>query len=231
MFESQEKEGRRCGPHSEDQGRRRRACGPGGERGFARYRSGGQGEGGQGGGQGEGKGRGRGHGHGHGPGFGHGHGPGFGRGHGPRARRGDVRAAILLVLADQPMHGYQIMQRLEERSGGAWRPSPGSVYPTLQLLEDQGLIKGEEAEGRRVFSLTEAGTAEAAAVRERLGDAPFGAEGGEQDPRFALRQSVFQLGAAVKQVGMAGSAADVQSALEILREARKRIYALLADAD
>ena len=126
MFESQETEGRRCGPHSEDQGRRRRACGPGGERGFARYRSGAQGEGGQRGGQGEGKGRGRGHGHGHGPGFGHGHGPGFGRGHGPRARRGDVRAAILLVLADQPMHGYQIMQRLEERSGGAWRPSPGS---------------------------------------------------------------------------------------------------------
>ena len=142
-----------------------------------------------------------------------------------------MRAAILLALADEPMHGYQIMQRLEERSGGAWRPSPGSVYPTLQLLEDQGLIKGEEAEGRRVFSLTEAGAAEAAVVKERLGDAPFGAEGGEQDPRFALRQAVFQLGAAVKQVGMAGSAADVQKALEILREARKRIYALLADAE
>ena len=164
-------------------------------------------------------------------GRGHGHGPGFGRGPWSRARRGDVRAAILLALVDEPMHGYQIMQRLEERSGGAWRPSPGSVYPTLQLLEDQGLIKGEEAEGRRVFSLTEAGAAEAAVVKERLGDAPFGAEGGEQDPRFALRQAVFQLGAAVKQVGMAGSAADVQKALEILREARKRIYALLADAE
>jgi DNA-binding PadR family transcriptional regulator len=142
-----------------------------------------------------------------------------------------VRAAVRLVLADEPMHGYQIMQRLEERSGGAWRPSPGSVYPTLQLLEDQGLIKGAEADGRRVFSLTEAGTAEAAVVRERLGDAPFGAEGGEQDPRFVLRQSVFQLGAAVKQVAMAGSAADVQKALEILRDARKSVYALLADAD
>ena len=128
------------------------------------------------------------------------------------------------------MHGYQIMQQLEQRSGGAWRPSPGSVYPTLQLLEDQALIKGEEAEGKRVFSLTEAGAAEAAAVKERLGDSPFG-EGGPQEPRFALRQAVMQLGAAVKQVAIAGSADDVQKALEILRTARKSIYALLADAD
>ncbi len=141
-----------------------------------------------------------------------------------------MRAATLLALADEPMHGYQIMQLLEERSGGAWRPSPGSVYPTLQLLEDQGLIKGEEAEGKRVFSLTEAGVAEAAAVKERLGDSPFGAGGG-QDPRFSLRQATMQLGAAVKQVAMAGSADDVQKALEILREARKSMYALLADAD
>jgi DNA-binding PadR family transcriptional regulator len=163
------------------------------------------------------------------------HGPGFGRGHGrgpwSRARRGDVRSAILLVLADEPMHGYQIMQRLEEKSGGAWRPSPGSVYPTLQLLEDQGIIKGEEAEGRRVFALTEAGTKEAAAIKERLGESPFGAEGGEQDPRFALRQAVFSLGGAVKQVAMTGSADDTQKALEILRDARKNVYALLADAE
>jgi DNA-binding PadR family transcriptional regulator len=129
------------------------------------------------------------------------------------------------------MHGYQIMQRLEEKSGGAWRPSPGSVYPTLQLLEDQGIIKGEEAEGRRVFSLTEAGTAEAAAIKERLGESPFGEEGGEQDPRFALRQAVFSLGGAVKQVAMTGSADDTQKALEILRDARKKVYALLADAE
>jgi len=178
-----------------------------------------------------GRGSGRGGGHGRVPGFGPGHGHGHGKSPWSRARRGDVRAAILLALADEPMHGYQIMQRLEERSGGAWRPSPGSVYPTLQLLEDQGLIKGEEAEGRRVFSLTETGAQEAATLKERLGDSPWGAEGDAPDPRFALRQSVFQLGAAVKQVGMAGSADDVQKALEILREARKRMYALLADAE
>ncbi len=166
----------------------------------------------------------------HGPGFGRGHGHG-GRGPWSRARRGDVRTAILLLLADEPMHGYQIMQRLEEKSGGAWRPSPGSVYPTLQLLEDQGIIKGEEAEGRRVFSLTEGGAEAAAALKERLGESPFDAEGGEQDPRFALRQAVFSLGGAVKQVAMTGSADDTQKALEILRDARKKVYALLADAE
>ena len=230
MYGFHDTEARERGPHGEGQARRRRACGPGGDCGPTRSRSGGRGEGGRGeGGRGGGEGQGRRR--GHGPEFGPGPG-GHGHGRGPwsRARRGDVRAATLLTLAEEPMHGYQIMQRLEERSGGAWRPSPGSVYPMLQLLEDQGLITGEQAEGRRVFSLTEAGTAEAAAIKERLGDSPFG-EGGEQDPRSALRQSVFQLGAAVKQVGMAGSAADVQKALEILRDARKRVYALLAEAE
>jgi DNA-binding PadR family transcriptional regulator len=129
------------------------------------------------------------------------------------------------------MHGYQIMQRLEELSGGVWRPSPGSVYPMLQLLEDQGLIRGEEAEGRRVFSPTEAGSAEVATIRERLGDAPWGHTGAGRDPRVELRQAVVQLGAAVKQVGTAGSPEQVQSALEILRGARRRVYALLAEAD
>lgn len=188
---------------------------------------------------GSGFGRGGGHGSGHGPGSGSGRGARSGHlhahphGHAPwsRARRGDVRVAVLLVLSEEPMHGYQIMQQLEARSGGAWRPSPGSVYPTLQLLEDQGLIKGEEAGGRRVFALTEDGAAEAASVKERAGDSPWGTGGGEQDPRFALRQAVFQLGAAAKQVGKAGSPELVQSSLEILREARKRIYALLAEAE
>jgi DNA-binding PadR family transcriptional regulator len=228
-------EGPQRGPgHMQGTGRGRRGCAPAGDRGPARYRFGGRGEGGRGGGQGQqGQGGGRGRGpHGHGP---HGHGPGFGpfgRGRGPwaRARRGDVRTAILLVIADEPMHGYQIMQRLEERSGGAWRPSPGSVYPTLQLLEDQGLVKGEEAEGRRVFALTDAGREEAEKLKERMGEAPW-AEGSDVDPRFALRQEFASLGGAFKQVAMVGSPDDVQKALEILREARRRIYALLADAE
>ncbi len=230
-------------------GRQGRGGAPrGGDSVPARFKFGGRG-GGQGSGSGPGSGGGSGPGRSSGggaasaPGSGHGRGPGGGsgpghlhahpHGRGPwsRARRGDVRVAVLLALSEEPMHGYQIMQRLETRSGGAWRPSPGSVYPTLQLLEDQGLIKGEEADGRRVFALTDDGAVEAASVKERIGDSPWGAEGGEQDPRFALRQAVFQLGAAAKQVGKAGSPELVESSLEILREARKRIYALLAEAE
>ena len=157
------------------------------------------------------------------------HGP-HGRGRGPwsRARRGNVRAAILSVLAEEPMHGYQIMQRLEERSGGMWRPSPGSVYPTLQLLEDQGFVKGEEVEGRRVFSLTEAGTAEAEASKERHGVPWESPEHGDEGPHFKLRKAVFQIAAAAKQVGTTGSSEQAEKALEILADARRRIYELLA---
>jgi DNA-binding PadR family transcriptional regulator len=219
----------RQGPHEErGQGGRRHRCGPSGAGGPERFRSGGRGEGGHGGGCGQGHGGGRGGPHGHGRGFGPGP-VGHGRGSWGRARRGDVRPAILLALASEPMHGYQIMQRLEERSGGAWRPSPGSVYPTLQLLEDQGLVKGEESEGRRVFALTEAGEAETGKLKERVGDSLW-AEG-EVDPRFALRQEFATLGGAFKQVAMVGTPDDVQKALEVLREARRRIYALLADAE
>ena len=161
---------------------------------------------------------------GHGP-----HGPhGHGRGPWSRARRGNVRAAILSVLADEPMHGYQIMQRLEERSGGMWRPSPGSVYPTLQLLEDQGFIKGEDVEGRRVFLLTEAGKVEAEASKVAHGAPWESPEHGDEGPRFKLRKAVFQIGAAVKQVGTTGSSEQVDKAIEILADARKRIYELLA---
>ena len=152
--------------------------------------------------------------------------------HWSRARRGNVRAAVLAVLAEQPMHGYQIMQQLEERSGGHWRPSPGSVYPTLQLLEDQGLVKGEDVEGKRVFSLTDEGRAEAEANKERCDVPPWAAsEHGAEGPRGKLRQAVFQLGAAVRQVAVAGSPEHVDKALEILAEARRRIYALLAESE
>src|SRR6266511_2215675 len=78
---------------------------------------------------------------------------------GPKARRGDVRAAILAVLAEQPMNGYQIIQEIAERSGGVWKPSPGSIYPTLQQLEDEGLVTADAEVGRRTFTLTDEGRA------------------------------------------------------------------------
>src|SRR3954471_15574555 len=79
---------------------------------------------------------------------------------GGRMRRGDIRTAILAVLAEEPGHGYEVMQRLEERTEGAWRPSPGSVSPTLQLLEDEGLLRSAEREGKKVYEITEAGQTE-----------------------------------------------------------------------
>jgi len=94
---------------------------------------------------------------------------GGGRG-GGRARRGDVRAAILALLTEKPMHGYEMIQELDERTSGAWKPSPGSVYPTLTMLEDEGLVTAVESDGKRRYTLTDAGT-EAAA--ERQGPAPW----------------------------------------------------------
>lgn len=164
----------------------------------------------------------------------HGHDPHGMHSFGPwgRAKRGDVRAAVLSVLAEEPMHGYQIIQQLEERSGGFWRPSAGSVYPTLQLLEDQSLVKSEEVHGKRVFSLTDEGRTEAEQVRERAGATPWGAaRAWGDDARFKLGQAFLQLGAAAKQIGMSGTKEQVDEVLKILADARKRIYQLLAEGE
>ncbi len=154
------------------------------------------------------------------------------RGGGPRARRGDIRAGILALLAEEPMHGYQVIQELESRSGGRWSPSPGSVYPTLQLLEDEGLVVREEGEGKRVYSLTEEGRTKAAELLERAGQHPWEElSAGADDPAFRLRQAAFQVGAAAMQAAHAGSGQQAEKALEILADARRRIYALLAEDD
>src|SRR6266704_6657911 len=110
--------------------------------------------------------------HGFGPGFGYERfapGGSFGRARGRRARRGDIRTAALLLLAEEPRNGYQIMQEVEERSDGVWRPSPGSVYPALAQLEDEGLIRSEQIEGRKLFVITDQGRA---LVEQRAADAP-----------------------------------------------------------
>ncbi len=147
---------------------------------------------------------------------------------GRRARRGDVRTALLALLEEKPMHGYDLIRELEERSGGAWRPSPGSVYPTLQMLEEEGLIIGEEQDGKRVFTLTEAGRTELQERRER-DDSPPWEFGGFGEAVGQLRDAMFSLGAAAMQVGRTGTEAQRRKAAEILAEARKKLYTILAE--
>jgi len=182
------------------------------------------------GGQGCGESTGRGRGGGCGP-SGQRHGPHHHHGFGPfgRARRGMIKAAVFAALAERPMHGYEIMQHIEELSGGSWRPSPGSVYPTLQEFEDRELVKAEEIEGKRVYALTETGIAEADKLRDLEGNLPWMTAEGPTGTRMKLRQAVGGLAAATRQVGMSGSDDMVAKTLEILADARKRIYALLAE--
>jgi DNA-binding PadR family transcriptional regulator len=155
--------------------------------------------------------------------------PGFDRmffGPGRKAGRGDIRATILALLAEEPMHGYQIIQEVTDRTGGAWRPSPGSVYPTLQQLEDEELVRTVHTDGRRVFELTDAGREQAAALPSQT---PWESAGDGDDDLAALRDLAFQLLGATRQVALAGSAKQIESAQAILREARRGIYQLLAE--
>ncbi|MFG2133337.1 PadR family transcriptional regulator [Streptomyces sp. NPDC048751] len=166
-----------------------------------------------------------------GPGFGPG-GPWGGRGRGGprgRARRGDVRASILALLRDRPMHGYEMIQEIAERSGGAWKPSPGSVYPTLQLLEDEGLIVSESEGGKKLFSLTEAGRAAA----DEGPDAPWeeAGRGVDWEALGEIRQAGFGLMEAFGQVWKTGSKEQRDKALAVINEARKKLYLILADED
>jgi DNA-binding PadR family transcriptional regulator len=148
-------------------------------------------------------------------------------GPGRRARRGDVRAAALALLSERPMHGYEMIQELEERTDGVWRPSPGAVYPALQLLEDQGLVTANAEAGKRLFSLTEAGREEAAKAGDRK---PWDDVTEGIDPtQFRLRDSLGPIAVAARQVAMAGTAAQQSAAVEILAETRRKLYALLAE--
>jgi DNA-binding PadR family transcriptional regulator len=166
---------------------------------------------------------------GFGPGFGPGGfpfagGPGpFFRGR-PKVSRGEVRSAILSLLAEEPKHGYQIIQDLAERTGGVWRPSPGSIYPTLQLLEDEGLVRVVETDGKKIYHLTDEGRTQA----ETLDGAPW-EDLGVEAAHVELRDLTMQVGAAVMQVAHAGSEEQVENAKGILADARKKLYGLLAE--
>jgi DNA-binding PadR family transcriptional regulator len=153
------------------------------------------------------------------------------RGRGRKARRGDARTAALLLLAEEPRNGYQIMQEIEERSEGLWRPSPGSVYPALQQLEDEGLIRSEEVEGRKLFVLTDAGRAY---LQERGEDRPAPWEhvsGHLSEQALELGKLAREVGYAFVQVVRTGSESQLASAREVLTGARKDLYRILADGD
>ncbi|POM25629.1 Transcriptional regulator YqjI [Actinomadura rubteroloni] len=162
-----------------------------------------------------------------GPGFGPGGPGGRGRGgRGRRTRRGNVRAALLALLAERPMHGYEMIQELDSRTGGVWRPSPGSVYPTLQMLEDEGLITGAEQGGKRLFSLTETGRADAGAQNAAPWDEVTAAAG---ENALRGREAVGQLMGALHQVMAVGSEEQKARALDVVNDARRRVYGILAD--
>lgn len=177
---------------------------------------------------------------GFGPGFGFGpgtFGPGFGPGGrggrrggprgGGRGRRGDVRAAILKLLTDRPMHGYEMIQEINERSQQLWKPSPGSIYPTLQLLVDEGLLVSTEAEGsKKLFELTDEGRAAA----EKIETAPWDEIASDADPgALGLRHAVGQLMGAVGQSAHAATAEQQQRIVDIVNNARREIYHVLGE--
>jgi DNA-binding PadR family transcriptional regulator len=155
----------------------------------------------------------------------HGGGPPFGGGRG-RRRRGDVRIALLMALAEEPRNGYQLMQTIEERSGGRWRPSPGAVYPALAQLEDEGFVKALERDGTRLFEITDAG-------REYLEQRHDSAAPWDSDEDGAtitdMKDQLKQAAVAAAQVMRAGDEAQIAKASEVLREARRALYRILAE--
>jgi DNA-binding PadR family transcriptional regulator len=149
----------------------------------------------------------------------------------PKARRGDIRAAILAVLAEQPMNGYQIIQEIANRSSGVWKPSPGSIYPTLQQLEDEGLVQVEtDSGGRRAYTLTDEGRAYVTEHADEV-SAPWeamsaGGSGGDDD---GLKPLIGQVAAAVWQIVATGTPEQQVKGREALVELRRKLYSILAE--
>ncbi|MEH1169769.1 PadR family transcriptional regulator [Micromonospora sp. CPCC 205539] len=172
------------------------------------------------------------HGHGHGgPGGGWGGPGGRGRGRG-RGRRPNVRGAVLALLIERPMHGYEMIQEIDSRTGGAWRPSPGSIYPTLQLLEDEGVIVASTEEsggGRKRFTVTEAGQAEATEAAQTPPWADFAED--TVNSWHDIRNAGTQAMNALRQVMMNGTDDQRERAAQVLDETRRKLYAILAESE
>src|SRR3954451_14193184 len=160
----------------------------------------------------------------------HREGHGDGRRGGPRGRaqRGDVRAATLILLSEQPMHGYQLMQAMAERTNGVWRPSPGAIYPTIAQLEDEGLVTTLAEGGRKLATLTDGGRAYLADEARTMTD-PFAALVGTPGQSLDLRSALEEVHAATRVVGRTGDEAQVAAAFAVLGEARRSLYLILAE--
>jgi len=149
-----------------------------------------------------------------------------------RARRGAVPLAIFTLLEERPMHGYEIITELEARSDGRWRPSPGSVYPTLDRLEDRGALTSTEVDGKRQFALTDRGRQLLTEIRDAQGEgepAPWNQSG--TGGRGDLRRLVSELGGQVRQVARFGSPEQRAAATEVLEDTKRKLYAILARPD
>ncbi len=154
---------------------------------------------------------------------------GRGFGHGPRKMgHGDVRGAILVLLSERPMHGYQLIQEISGRSEGLWRPSPGSVYPALQQLEDEGLVRIEQSEGRKVAHLTAEGRDYVQEHREELGSPWETARENYGDDLLELRDLIGQVATATVQVMQAGTDSQIAEARRLLTDVRRQLYRVLA---
>lgn len=159
-----------------------------------------------------------------------GRGWGFDRGWGDERRtpRGDIKYILLALLAEQPQHGYQLIKELESRYGGFYRPSPGSVYPTLQLLEEGGYLTSEQVEGKRVYTITDSGR-QLLALRENPVDLRDRAD--SQPQLIELKEVITDLSAAVMQVARSGNLDQVSRVREIMKRAKREIYTILAQED
>ena len=144
-----------------------------------------------------------------------------------RMRKGDVRSAVLRLLNESPMHGYQLIHEIEERSGGAWKPSPGSVYPTLQMLVDEGLLESKETKGRRTYSLTPTGVEFAAAEADKPAPWETGFER-PTGPRGTLAMSGVKIAKAAAEVARVGSPEQMEKAAQVIEETAKKISAIVS---
>src|SRR5262245_30954347 len=149
-------------------------------------------------------------------------------GHGRhRARRGPVVMAILALLEERPMHGYELITALEERSGGRWKPSPGTIYPALGKLEGRGLITSTEQDGKRVYELTDDGRRVATEVAKRTEGAPW--EQLDMGGHGELKRALAELVGPARQIGRFGSTTQTDEATKIIKDATAKLYKILAD--